>query len=58
MVINIEKAGCDFCDFLTEIGYWSVEDCIQNVDKIISDLEKIYEVAPRFVQLLADISGE
>lgn len=54
--MNIEKAGCDFKDWLVENGYLDFEEGLREEQAIINDFQKTYEVAPRLINLLRNIA--
>lgn len=53
---NIEKAGCDFADWLVEHGYWEHEDAIEDTQALVDDFFAAFGVAPRLINLLANIA--
>lgn len=54
--MNTEKAACDFKDWLVENGYLEFEEGLQEEPALVEDFAKAYEVAPRLVNLLANIA--
>lgn len=53
---NTEKAACDFTDWLVFNGYLTREEGIDDLDEIVTDFKKAFEVAPKLIHLLRDIS--
>lgn len=56
VMFNTEKAACDFGDWLVHQGYLDYEDVLTDNQLLIDDFQKAYEVAPRLIHLLTDIS--
>ena len=55
-MLNIEKVACDFKDWLVEKGYMDFEKGLEDEQAIVDDFGKAYEVAPRLINLLANIA--
>lgn len=56
--LNTEKVACDFGDWLHRNGYFDFEDVLSENQNLVDDFRKAYEVAPRLISLLADISDQ
>lgn len=54
--MNIEKAACDFKDWLVENDYLDFEEGLKEESALVEDFAKAYEVAPRLINLLANIA--
>ena len=52
----LEKAACDFKDWLVDNGYLEFEEAPKEEPALVEDFAKAYEVAPRLINLLANIA--
>lgn len=53
--INAQEVGCNFKDWLVDLGYITVEDGIQDEQEIIDDFYVLEEKCPRLFNLFKTI---
>ncbi len=54
--MKIREVAFNFYEWLIDMEYCSKEDFENDIDEMIEDFEKMYDITPRMYNLLRDIS--